>query len=176
MQCEMAGNLFAKTIMEKRQEILLKSAGIPSNGGRICVQPLPPWKGAYKGISLHRAQHEPVLKFQEVQDWLISKGITGGFFCPTISKQLVPKYLDDQLPYYSYKLAAAINAWLAVTSDDNYHANGKTPKKNIEDWLVAHAKEYQLINEEGKFIRSTIEEIAKIANWNLKGGSPKTPS
>jgi hypothetical protein len=32
-----------------------------------------------------------------------------------------------------------------------------------------------MTDDEGKLVETAIEECSKIANWNPKGGSPKTP-
>ena len=88
---------------------------------------------------------------------------------PEESKQPIPEYLNEKSPCYSPKLAAAVNVWLAVHSDDKYHANGKTVKQNIEQYLEEHAEEYGLT-------KTAQREIAKVVNWEPKGGAPKTPS
>jgi hypothetical protein len=43
-------------------------------------------------------------------------------------------------------------------------------------WLRQHANEFRLTKEDGNPNEQGIEEVAKIANWDTKGGSPKTPS
>jgi hypothetical protein len=79
-------------------------------------------------------------------------------------------YLDQSHPRYSPKLAAAVRAWLAV--DD---PKGKSPKQALESWLTAHASEFALTKEDGTPNTQGIDECAKVANWNPKGGAPKTP-
>lgn len=82
----------------------------------------------------------------------------------------VPAYLDPTHPRYSKKLAAAVLAWEAVTE-----SNGKSIKAELEDWLEKHAKELGLIKPCGEINKSGVWEVAKIANWDLSGGAPKTP-
>jgi hypothetical protein len=41
--------------------------------------------------------------------------------------------------------------------------------------LAAHANEFGLTKEDGNPNEQGIEEVAKIANWDTKGGAPKTP-
>ena len=40
-------------------------------------------------------------------------------------------------------------------------------------WLREHAANYKLSDEEGKPNETGIEECAKVANWQDKGGAPK---
>ena len=42
-------------------------------------------------------------------------------------------------------------------------------------WLRRHADQYGLTKDDGNPNEQGIEEIAKIANWDSKGGAPKTP-
>jgi len=108
-------------------------------------------------------------------DWLKSRNFKPGFFFE--QKTDAPDYLDTNHQNYSSKLAAAIRAWEAVTADPKYTNNGKTPKRNIEVWLTAHAAEFKLVKEDGEINADAIKnQIAKVANWQTDGGAPKTPS
>jgi len=79
-------------------------------------------------------------------------------------------YLNPENPRYAPKLAAAIRAWQAVEDP-----KGKHPAQAIREWLTRNAKELGLLKDDGKPNKSAIEDIAKIANWQPKGGAPKTP-
>jgi hypothetical protein len=46
---------------------------------------------------------------------------------------------------------------------------------SIVIWLRQHANEFGLTKEDGNPNEQGIEEVAKIANWDTKGGAPKTP-
>jgi hypothetical protein len=83
-------------------------------------------------------------------------------------------YLSRCNPYYSPKLAAAVEAWKAVSGDENLR-RGMTPKQALLKWLREHGSEYDLTKEDGNPNEQGIEEIAKIANWDIKGGAPRTP-
>jgi hypothetical protein len=80
-------------------------------------------------------------------------------------------YLDPQHQRYSPKLAASINAWLAVTDE-----NGKHPKGALTDWLEENAAQFGLVKEDGTLNNVGIDECAKVANWKPGGGAPKTPN
>lgn len=43
-------------------------------------------------------------------------------------------------------------------------------------WLRSHAGRFGLIKDDGNPNESGIEEVSKVANWETKGGAPKTPS
>lgn len=49
----------------------------------------------------------------DVRAWLRGRGVRTGFFFPDAAD--VPDYLDAKHPRYAPRLAAAVNAWLAVT-------------------------------------------------------------
>lgn len=103
-----------------------------------------------------------------LKTWLASRGVTTGFFFPEASD--TPDYLNAEHPRYARRLAAAVNAWLAVTQ-----ASGKSVKDAIKKWLREHAAEYGLTNDDGNPNETGIEEVAKVANWQPTGGAPKTP-
>ena len=104
----------------------------------------------------------------DLRAWLASAGIRTGFFFPTATD--APDYLDPNNPRYPPKLAAAVRAWQATTD-----AGGKTPNQALAKWLREHAAEFGMTDDEGKPNETGIEEAAKVANWQLGGGAPKTP-
>ncbi|MCF1459255.1 MAG: hypothetical protein LPH21_17435 [Shewanella sp.] len=104
--------------------------------------------------------------------WLESRNYKTGFF---FSGQIEgAEYLDPSHSRYAPKLAAAVNAWLAM--DDPSIIQGKSPKQALSKWLRENASEFKLSDEEGKPNETGIEECAKVANWQDKGGAPKTPT
>lgn len=109
---------------------------------------------------------------ETLKQWLVSRNLKPRFF---FSEEAVctgvPDYLNSNHPRYSGRLAAAVNAWLAVTDTD-----GRSPKQALEKWLREHAALYGMTNEEGNPINQTVEECSKVANWDRGGGAPKTPS
>jgi hypothetical protein len=117
--------------------------------------------------------HGTILAVEDIKVWLRSRGIGTGFFFP--GSAAGPDYLSEFHPNYSAKLAAAIEAWKAVSADDHLR-RGKTVKQALHVWLRQHANEFGLTKEDGNPNEQGIEEVAKIANWDTKGGAPKTPS
>lgn len=108
----------------------------------------------------------------DLVNWLASRGTDTGFFFQ--KKASNPNYLDPDHPRYAFKLAAAVNAWLAL--EDGGLIKGKSPKQVLTIWLRKHAADFKLSDEDGKPNETGIEECAKVANWQDKGGAPKTPS
>jgi len=108
----------------------------------------------------------------DLRDWLKARGLTADFFAAAARK---PGYLDSDHPKYAPKLAAAVRAWTAVAEDEALH-KGKSVKKALENWLEENAAVYGLLLTGGEINRQGIEETAKIANWDFKGGAPKTPT
>jgi hypothetical protein len=116
-----------------------------------------------------------------LKEWLISKNCKPSFFF-SIEANSEPDYLNKNHPRYSAKLAASVKVWLAM-EDDNL-IRGKTPKTAMESFLTNNYKEFGLIHNQdssnhgykkGDINKGAITEIAKIANWNDKGGAPSTP-
>jgi hypothetical protein len=110
--------------------------------------------------------HETTVLVEDLRAWLQLRGIKTGFFFPAL-QQSEPDYLVALHDHYSPKLAAAIEAWKAVSADRALRL-GKTVKQALVVWLRQHANDGNP-NEQG------IDEVAKIANWDTKGGAPKTP-
>jgi poly(3-hydroxyalkanoate) synthetase len=102
------------------------------------------------------------------KSWLRGRGLMPKFFFPEGEKE-APDYLDKEHSRYAPKLAAAVNAWLSTKDEPK-----KSPKQTLERWLREHAAEYGLSDEDGKLNEQGIEDCAKIANWKLGGGAPKT--
>lgn len=112
--------------------------------------------------------YESRVEVDSLRKWLESRGFRTGFFFPKAND--APDYLDPTNLRYAPKLAAAVNAWQSVTD-----AGGKSPKQALMKWLREHAAEFGMTDDEGKPNESGIEEAAKVANWQLTGGAPKTP-
>ena len=111
---------------------------------------------------------------EDLTEWLSSRNFRPAFFFD--QKPVGPDYLDKKNPHYSPKLAAAVQAWLAVTNEDKYLNNGRSPKTNLENWLNSHAAEFKLMKEDGTINADAIKnQTAKVANWEPEGGAPKTP-
>lgn len=83
--------------------------------------------------------------------------------------------LDPSSEFYANKLAAAVDAWVAVTSERNFERQG-TPKRWIDKWLREHASRFGLHKPDGSLNESAIQEISKIVNWKPEGGAGKTPT
>ena len=109
----------------------------------------------------------------DLRSWLKVRGIKTGFFFP--AQEMGPDYLSPLAPNYSPKLAAAVGAWKAVSAAPDLR-QGKSVKQAIVIWLRQHANEFGLSKEDGSPNEQGIEEVAKIANWDTKGGAPKTPT
>jgi hypothetical protein len=112
------------------------------------------------------------VRLEDLRDWLRTRGVSSGFFFPEGNDTAA--YLNSNNPTYAPKLAAAIGAWEAVSSDP-LSTRGRTAKQAIAIWLRRNASRYGLTKEDGNPNEQGIEEVSKIANWETKGGAPKTP-
>lgn len=108
------------------------------------------------------------ISIDDLKIWLIQRGVKSGFFFP--NTQDTPGFLDKSHPRYAPKLAASLSAWLATTD-----TVGKHPKQALAKWLNENAAEFGLTNDDGEPVKQSIEECAKVANWQPGGGAPTTP-
>ena len=105
--------------------------------------------------------------------WLWSRGLHRTIFGTKAKVESSPSDIFNR--FYAQKLDAAVAAWEAVTSEP-HRLRGKSPKQALEGWLTENAAEYGLLNRDRTPNRTGIEEIAKVANWNQRGGAPSTPT
>ncbi|MDP7561089.1 MAG: hypothetical protein QF745_11185 [Planctomycetota bacterium] len=150
----------------------LRSGAIKGKVIRLYEQDINVHTGEFIDDSVNLSESR--VDVDSLRNWLAGRGFHAGFFFPNSSD--APDYLDPADPSYTPKLAAAIRAWQAVTTDPKYLDNGKTVKQNLESWLTAHAAEFDLVKSDGEINADAIKnQIAKVANWMDKGGAPKTP-
>jgi hypothetical protein len=125
-----------------------------------------------RGDSLGTNWHSTTVAVEDLRTWLKSRGFEGGFFFPL--PKAGPDYLSHDHANYSAKLAAAIQAWNAISANPELR-RGRSVKQALAIWLRQHANEFGLTKEDGYPNEQGIEDVAKIANWDTKGGAPKTP-
>ena len=114
-----------------------------------------------------------IISVSSMKKFLRNRGFNKGFFFPNTETNQ-PDYLDSNNSRYSPKLAAAIESWLAVTQNSAL-TNAKSVKQAIVIYLRSHAGRFGLIKDDGNPNENGIEEVAKVANWETRGGAPKTP-
>ncbi len=114
------------------------------------------------------------ISVDELRNWLEKRGVTRGFFFPDRTTT-APEYLDPENKHYAPKLAAAVSAWQAVANDPTL-AEGRSVKRAITIWLTNNASRFGLLRSNRRPNELGIEEVAKVANWQSKGGAPKTPN
>lgn len=119
----------------------------------------------------------------DLKNWLTSMGVDGGFFFtehegiePGSNR---PDPMNKNSKFYAPKLAAAIEAWETLQQDPKLQ-DANAVVKEATDWLTENAERLNILwtdPKTGETIppKSTIEAMAKIINWNDKGGVNKTP-
>ena len=119
-----------------------------------------------------------IIDANNLKDWLRTKNFTTGFLFDNKDLPIrTPDYLNKDHPNYAYKLAAAVRAWEAVSTDKKYQNNGRRIKTNLVNYLKSHASNLDLLKQDGEINNTAIEEqIAMIANWEPTGGISKTPT
>ena len=116
--------------------------------------------------------HKTTVAVEDLKAWLKSRRVTADFFFAP--NDVIPPFLDSTQEKYAPKLAAAFEAWQAVTTDPSLSRN-RTPKGALTYWLNRNAARFGLVKDDGLPNKLAIQEAAKVANWDTKGGAPKTP-
>jgi hypothetical protein len=161
--------IIPSTVLEDYVETELSGQPPGYDGARNAI-----FRALSSGRITGRVSSDPVdarscyVETESLRNWLSAKGMTDNFFFPEPSLS----YLDPKHPRYAPKLAAAVQAWLAV--DDESATKGRSPKQALTNWLEKHAADFNLVDGEGKLNETGIDEVAKVANWQPSGGAPKT--
>jgi hypothetical protein len=128
-------------------------------------------EGRYVALQHEPDWHRTTISVEDIRAWLESRNVTGGFFFS--AKTASVAYLDANHKHYAPKLAAALEAWQAVDSDPSLTRN-RSVKEALTIWLNKSAARFGLVKEDGTPNKTAIQEAAKVANWDTKGGAPKT--
>lgn len=114
--------------------------------------------------------HASFVSVESLRNFWKNKGVQPTFFFPNDVEER--PYMNSGHPRYSPKLAAGILAWEAM--ENEALLKNKTAKQALSKWLRENAARFDLADDEGKPNETGIDEIAKVANWNPKGGAPRT--
>lgn len=122
--------------------------------------------------------HHGKIEQKSLKAWVIKRSIKSRFFGTNADDDsndmnTIPDYLNTEHPNYSFKLAAAIKAWEALTANPDL-LKGKGCKDAVIDWLEDNVDLLD-IPEKNQLSKNLKENISFIVNWNLSGGAPKTP-
>lgn len=111
--------------------------------------------------------HQTTIDVEDLKQWLKSKGTLPEFFFPS---GVVEGFRDKNHTRYSPKLACAIAAWEAVkTNKPNLSV-----KATVAEWVSANAVTFGMVEADGVPSASAVEEVAKVVNWDTKGGANRT--
>lgn len=118
----------------------------------------------------------PPLEFQkDAGNWMLVRRYSNTHSEPPLRastrEEIIPKraeYLDEGNERYSWKLAAAVQAWLEAPK----YLKDNTPKKAIEAAMDAW-EENDSCQFKGKFAQHSKSKITEVANWAYAGGRPK---
>ena len=102
-----------------------------------------------------------------------TRGVRSGFFFP--EGPATAEYLYRRSESFAPRLAAAVQAWKAVRAERFSKPSARSVKQDFMRWLNCYVAEYGLTNENGEPNKQAIEDMSKVANWDTRGGAPKTP-
>lgn len=111
------------------------------------------------------------ISVENLKAWLAHRNFKPSFFFSDITENR--DYLDKNHPQYSPKLATTIKAWEALR-DNPILLKNKTVKQALIKWFREHASIYGFTDDDGLPLNQAIEDMAKVGNWNTKGGVAKT--
>jgi len=147
------------TISNYREIEYKEVDGVSITEEKVLYSPTPDW-------------NLTTVTVEELRRWLCSRGEESGFFFSEAVD--ATDFMDSRNPHYSAKLAAAISAWKHVSRTPSAR-RGKSVKRAVSGWLLRNANRFGLMKDDGTPNEQGIEEVAKIANWDTKGGAPRTP-
>lgn len=124
--------------------------------------------GNLKDISVFDASLSTV-DVLSLQVWLARSGFSNsGLFS---SDEASDSFENKEHPRYSAKLAGAVAAW---RNFQDVESGPGTVKQRLEKWLRMHANEFGFVDEDGNPQETVVKELAKVANWVVAGGAPKS--
>lgn len=103
----------------------------------------------------------------ELKEWMGRRGFYPPFFFPEGSQE---GFRDKAHPRYAPKLACAVGAWEAVEKS----RPNKSVKATVVEWVQANAVTFGMVEAEGIPSQSAVEEVAKVVNWDTRGGANRT--
>lgn len=110
---------------------------------------------------------ESTVTVDDLKVWMKERDFLPPFFFPTDKAE---GFRNPDHKRYSPKLACAVAAWEAVTRP---RAN-KSVKATISDWVTTNGVNYGLADRDGILPTNAVDEIAKVVNWNTRGGAIPT--
>jgi hypothetical protein len=119
-------------------------------------------------FSIKLSVEKTTVQVDTLRDWAENRGLKTDFFSTRAIKKHIPDFLDKNHKNYAPKLAAAVNAWHAITEDPSL-IEEKTVKQALINWLYENADQFGLIKKDGNPNKLGIDEIAKVSNWHPNG-------
>lgn len=137
--------------------------------------------GDYEFKNIHKLDPNKIqMKIDDVIAWVEKEDLNDNFFVKIKEELAIKRTIQSKRKnIFSKKLYAANKAYShftnLVTENPNYVFK-ESPKKTIINWLEDNSERLGLTREvNGKIIPNElgIEEIAKVVNWDVKGGAKK---
>lgn len=111
--------------------------------------------------------HETTVDVEDVRYWFAERGVHPPFFFPN---GIAEGFRNRQHPRYSPKLACAVAAWEAIEKPQP----NKSVKQSLEAWVVSNGVNFGMGGDDNTVTQTAAGEVAKVANWNPKGGATPT--
>lgn len=150
---------------ELSYELLIEAIGERDNAFFGGTHELP--RSAKLHVLREPDWYQTMVQMDEVRLWLAKKGHDSEYF-PTTG--VAESFQFQSYQRWSNKLKCAVHACEAVTAA----RPNKSLKQTLKEWVMANGAQYGLTDKEGNVSDTAAEEIAKVANWQLEGGAPRT--
>lgn len=110
---------------------------------------------------------ETTVSVDDLKCWMEQRGFLPAFYFPS---EKVEGFRNNEHPRYSPKLACAVAAWENI----KHARQNKSVKQTIEEWVRNNGVIYGLADRDGIIQDLPVQEIAKVVNWQTKGGAVPT--
>ncbi len=110
---------------------------------------------------------ETTVSVDDLKAWMKLRGFLPSFYFPSNKAE---GFRNSEHPRYSAKLACAVAAWENVKQA----RTNMSVKATVVEWVKTHGIKYGLADKDGFIQELPVEEIAKVVNWQTKGGAVPT--
>ena len=111
--------------------------------------------------------NETTVSVDDLKAWMKRRGFLPPFFFPS---EKVEGFRNSEHPRYSAKLACAVAAWENVKQA----RKNLSVKQTVEEWVRSNGVKYGLADKDGIIQDLPVQEIAKVVNWQTRGGAVPT--
>ncbi|MDQ2092740.1 hypothetical protein [Rhodalgimonas zhirmunskyi] len=126
------------------------------------------WQERFFYICREPNWEQTLVEVDDLKEWISCSGVFPPFFSPEGKAE---GFRDKSHPRYSAKLGTAVAAWENVDAPEPH----SSVKQTLSSRIRSNGEKYGVGDGKGIVSATAAEEVAKVANWNTKGGANPTP-